>query len=124
MALPPALVGALLLSGAAAVASILLFYAAYYRNSTLELRKARLFLRYRCFETSFVIVAFMALGATLLLLATLAVAPEAIDDLPDVPILLVIIVPLCAGYVYSYYVGRGKEPPLLAYLRKRRLEKG
>lgn len=123
MALPPLLAGALVASGVVTIASILLFYAAYFRGTTLELRRARLFLKFRQFEGSFVIVAYLAVAATLVAMVALAVAPESVSDLPDVPLLLTIQVPLCLGYVYSYYVGRGKEPPLMAYLWKRRLEK-
>lgn len=117
MSLPPALSIALAASGAVAFASILLFYAAYFRNTTLGLRKARLFLKYGRFEKNFVVVAVLAVAATVLLLATLAVAPELIDDVPDVPFLVAIILPLCMGYIYAYFVGRGKEPPVDRFLR-------
>lgn len=121
MALPPPLAAAMVASGVVAVASILLFYTAYFRGSSRELRRARLFLKYGRFEKSFVVVAFMAIAATVMALAALAVAPDAVSDIPDIPLLLTIQVPLCLGYIYSYYVGRGKEPPLLALWRKRKM---
>ncbi len=120
MALPLPLAAALAASGAMAVASIFLFYMAHFRNATIELRKARLFLRYARFEGILVAVVFMVVGTTLLLLGTLAVAPDVISDIPDVPMMLVVTIPVSMGHIYAYYVGRGKEPPLLKLLKAAR----
>lgn len=117
MALPPLLAGFMAATGLAASASILLYYSAHWAVP-LELRKARFFLGFRRYERSYIAIGFMMVAVMVVVAAALWVAPDSVSDVPDALFIIVLVVPLVLGTLYSYFAGKGREPPFMALLRR------
>lgn len=122
MALPPLLAGLMAVTGLAASASILLYYSAHWAVP-LELRKARFFLGFRRYERSYIAIGFLMAAVMFIVAAALWAAPDSVSDVPDALFIIVLVVPLVLGTFYSYFAGKGRQLPLMGYLRKRKLEK-
>ncbi len=116
MALPPLLAGLMAATGLAASASILLYYSAHWAVP-LELRKARIFLGFRRYERSYIAIGFLMVAVMLLVAAALWAAPDSVSDVPDALFIIVLVVPLVLGTFYSYFAGKGMQPPMAKFLR-------